>query len=127
MLFSMVAFSAAPVPLTYNTDGNGLQYKRERFAFYHNEDDKVVVVHYREWVETSNGTLIGEKKKLDYQLDGSYYYELTLASTGATTLDVFLSSLIDARLSNTTIHVQDAIEAGRSQKNADMIALGWTP
>lgn len=113
-----------PAIITYKTNGD-LSYKRVRTKFMHDQLRSFIVVHYHEYVEDSGGIVV-PKITRSYRLDGSYYFELSLASSGASTIADFLDTAIDARL-NTPMHVQDSIEAGRAAKDAVMAGFGYTP
>ena len=100
---SLSAMALEPVVIVYKTNGD-LSYKRERTRFVHDQVRGFIVVHYSEYVDDSEGTIVPRIVK-SYRLDGSYYYELSLANSGAMTIGDFLDTAIDARL-NVPGHVQ---------------------
>ena len=127
ILFSFAVSALEVTPVTFRTE-TGVNYKRQRTAFEHDHPSKTIVVYYTEYAELAgSGEVIGVKQKKRYKLTGSYYFELSLATSGETKIGDFLDTAIDARLGAYTGDVQAGIEAGRAAKDAEMIPLGYTP
>lgn len=125
-LFSLQAFGYASRPVVdYKTVGD-LTFKRQRVSFNHDEANRAIIVSYHQWVEDGSSEVVVPAILRSYSFTGSYYYELSLASSGATPIGHYLGAAIDARLA-TPGEIQDAIEAGRAVKDAEMALLGYTP
>lgn len=124
LLFSATAFAFDPAPITYKSVGD-LNFERQRIGYNHDEINKFIVVSYHQWVEDST-EIVSPKVLLSYKIDGSYYYELSLAVSGANKIGDFLGMAIDGRLA-TPSNINASIEAGREAKDIAMVAAGYTP
>lgn len=124
ILVSSSAFGYASRPvIDYKTVGD-LTFKRQRVSFNHDEANRQIIVSYTQWVEDSSGEVVVPSMLRSYKFDGSYYFELSLVSSGTTPIGDYLGAAVDARLA-TPGDIQDSIEAGRPTKDAEMALLGF--
>lgn len=123
---SSFAYAYAPRPVVnYKTVGD-LTFKRQRTTFTHDEANRAIIVSYNQWVEDGSGDIVVPAILRSYKFDGSFYFELSLAPSGAVPIGDYLGAAIDARLA-TPGDIQLAIEAGREAKDIAMGVYGYTP